>query len=116
MDEKKKIRVLMVCAIGMSSSLIEQKTSKVAEENNVPFEIKAIDIPEVGRWNFKEHPVDIVLIAPQARFKKRGIEKVTSPLGIIVENIDSVAYGMIDGEMIFKQIIDAIEGKQQEDE
>ena len=62
----------MVCAIGMSSSLIEQKTTKVAEEAGVPFEIQAIDVPEVGRWNFEENPVDIVLIAPQARFKKRS--------------------------------------------
>lgn len=110
MAEKKKISVLMVCAIGMSSSLIEQKTSKVAEEAGVPFEIHAVDVPEIGRWNFEEKPVDIVLIAPQARFKKRSVEQAASPFGIIVENIDSVAYGMIDGEMIFKQIMDAIEG------
>ena len=109
MAEKKKISVLMVCAIGMSSSLIEQKTSKVAEEAGVPFEIRAVDVPEIGRWNFEEKPVDIVLIAPQARFKKRSVEQAASPFGIIVENIDSVAYGMIDGEMIFKQIMDAIE-------
>ena len=109
MAEKKKVRVLMVCAIGMSSSLIEQKTLKVAEEAGVPFEIKAIDVPEVGRWNFAENPVDIVLIAPQARFKKRAISKSADPHGIIVENIDSVAYGMLDGEMIFKQIMDSIE-------
>jgi len=111
MAEKKKVRVLMVCAIGMSSSLIEQKTSKVAEDAGVPFEIQAVDVPEIGRWNFEENPVDIVLIAPQARFKYRSVEKVASPLGIVVENIDSVAYGMIDGEKIFEQIMNAIEGK-----
>jgi len=110
MAEKKKVRVLMVCAIGMSSSLIEQKTAKVAEEAGVPFEIQAVDVPEIGRWNFEEKPVDIVLIAPQARFKKRSIDQVAGPLGILVENIDSVAYGMIDGEKIFEQIMAAIEG------
>ena len=110
MAEKKKVRVLMVCAIGMSSSLIEQKTSKVAEEAGVPFEIQAVDVPEIGRWDFNENPVDIVLIAPQARFKKRSIDQVAGPLGILVENIDSVAYGMIDGEKIFEQIMAAIKG------
>jgi len=109
MAEKKKIRVLMVCAIGMSSSLIEQKTTKVAQEAGVPFEIQAVDVPEVGRWNFEEDPVDIVLIAPQARFKKRSVDQAANPHGIIVENIDSVAYGMIDGEKIFEQIMNAIE-------
>ena len=113
MAEKKKVRVLMVCAIGMSSSLIEQKTSKVAEEAGVPFEIQAIDVPEVGRWNFEEDPVDIVLIAPQARFKKRSVEQAAGQYGIVVENIDSVAYGMIDGEKIFQQIMDALEDKNE---
>jgi PTS system cellobiose-specific IIB component len=110
MAEKKKVRVLMVCAIGMSSSLIEQKTSKVAEDNGVPFEIQAVDVPEVSRWSFEEHPVDVVLIAPQARFKKRSVEEKANPFGIIVENIDSVAYGMMDGEKIFAQIMNAIKG------
>ena len=114
MAEKKKVRVLMVCAIGMSSSLIEQKTSKVAEDAGVPFEIQAIDVPEVGRWNFEENPVDIVLIAPQARFKKRSVEASASQYGIVVENIDSVAYGMIDGEKIFEQIMDALDEKKEE--
>ena len=111
MAEKKKVRVLMVCAIGMSSSLIEQKTRNVAEEAGVPFEIQAIDVPEVSRWNFEENPVDVVLIAPQARFKKRHLDEVAKPYGIAVENVDSVAYGMIDGEMIFKQIMDAVDNK-----
>ncbi len=113
MAEKKKVRVLMVCAIGMSSSLIEQKTSKVAEDAGVPFEIKAVDVPEIGRWNFEEDPVDIVLIAPQARFKKRSVDQAANPHGIIVENIDSVAYGMIDGEKIFEQIMNALKADKE---
>ena len=108
MTEKKKVRVLMVCAIGMSSSLIETKTSKVAEDAGVPFEIQAIDVPEVGRWSFEENPVDVVLIAPQARFKIRSVKQAAEPHGIIVENIDTIAYGMIDGEKIFEQIMAAI--------
>ena len=111
MAKKKKVRVLMVCAIGMSSSLIETKTSKVAEEAGVPFEIQAITVPEVGRWSFEENPVDIVLIAPQARFKIRSVKQAADPHGIVVENIDTVAYGMLDGEKIFEQIMTALEGK-----
>ena len=111
MAKKKKVRVLMVCAIGMSSSLIETKTSKVAEEAGVPFEIQAITVPEVGRWSFEENPVDIVLIAPQARFKIRSVKQAADPHGIVVENIDTVAYGMMDGEKIFEQIMTALEGK-----
>jgi PTS system cellobiose-specific IIB component len=108
MSEEKKIRVLMVCAMGMSSSLIEVKTAKAAEEAGVPFELKAIETAEMGRWDFKENPMDIVLVAPQVRFKKKSIEQAAGPYGTIVLNIDTIAYGMIDGDAIFKQVMEAI--------
>jgi PTS system cellobiose-specific IIB component len=111
MAEKKKYKVLMVCAIGMSSSLIEIKVAEVAASKGVDMELKAVDIPVIGRWNFEEEPVDMVLIAPQARFKIRSVAKNAEPFGIIVDNIDTVAYGMVDGEKIYKQIMDALEAK-----
>lgn len=108
MAEEKKIRVLMVCAMGMSSSLIEVKTAKAAEAAGVPFELKAIETAEMGRWDFSENPMDIVLVAPQVRFKKKSIEQAAGPYGTIVLNIDTIAYGMIDGDAIFNQIMEAI--------
>mgnify|MGYP003987159025 CR=1 FL=1 len=108
MTEEKKIFVLMVCAMGMSSSLIEQKTAKVAEEKGVPFELKALETPEIARWDFKENYVDVVLVAPQVRFKKKSLEQAAGPYGSIVINIDPVAYGMVDGEKIFDQVMEAI--------
>jgi PTS system cellobiose-specific IIB component len=109
MAEGKKIQVLMVCAMGMSSSLIEQKVAEVAASKGVNMELKAVDIPAVGRLNFEKDPVDMVLIAPQARFKIRSVTKAAEPFGVVVVNMDPVAYGMIDGEKIFKQIMDALQ-------
>lgn len=108
MAEEKPIKVLMVCAMGMSSSLIEAKTAKAAEAAGVPFELKAIEAAEMGRWDFSENPMDIVLVAPQVRFKKKSIEQASGPYGTIVLNIDTIAYGMIDGEAIFNQVMEAI--------
>ena len=70
--------------------------------------MKAVDTAEIGRWNFADNPMDVVLVAPQVRFKKRSLEEAAGPYGSIVLNIDSVAYGMVDGELIFNQIMDAI--------
>ena len=108
MAEEKKIRVLMVCAMGMSSSLIEAKTAQAAKAAGVPFELKAIETAEMGRWSFAENPMDVVLVAPKVRFKKKSIEEAAGPYGTIVLNIDSIAYGMIDGELIFNQVMEAI--------
>ena len=73
-----------------------------AQKAGVAFELKAIETAEMGRWSFEENPMDIVLVAPQVRFKKKAIEQAAGPYGTIVLNIDTIAYGMIDGEAIFQ--------------
>ena len=94
--------------MGMSSSMIEHKTGVAAANAGVPFELKAIEMAEISRWNFGENPMDVILIAPQIRFKKKSIEQSANPHGSIVLDIDSIAYGMVDGEKIFEQVMEAI--------
>jgi PTS system cellobiose-specific IIB component len=55
--------------------------------------------------------MDVILVAPQVRFKKRGIIKQAEPYGVIVRDIDTIAYGMVDGEKIFEQVLEALENK-----
>ena len=50
MNQEKPIKVLMVCAMGMSSSLLESKTIEAARSAGVPFEMKSINTPEMARW------------------------------------------------------------------
>lgn len=109
MEEEKKIKVLLVCAIGMSSSLLVSKVTEEAEAAGVKMDMLAIETPEVGRWDFENNVMDVVLIAPQVRYKRKSIAKASEPYGTIVEIIDSVSYGMVDGEKIFQQIMTALE-------
>ena len=111
MSEKKTIKVLMVCAMGMSSSLLEAKTREAAEAAGVPFELHAINTPEMARWDFQAHYVDVVLVAPQVRYKRKSIAQAAEPFNIIVQDIDPVTFGMVDGEKLFKQVITAIEAR-----
>lgn len=106
--EQRVIKVLMVCAAGMSSSLLEIKIRQAAANAGILFELKAVSAQEIGRWTPRETWYDIVLIAPQVRYKRRSIAEMAEPHGIIVQDIDTVAYGMVDGEKIFRQIIAAI--------
>ena len=112
MTEKKPIKVLMVCAMGMSSSLLENKTREAAVAAGVPFELKAITTPEIARWDFQMNYVDVVLVAPQVRYKRRSIAEAAAPYNIIVQDIDPIIFGMVDGENLFKQIMAAIEARQ----
>ena len=111
MSEKKTIKVLMVCAMGMSSSLLEAKTREAAQAAGIPFELQAITTPEIARWDFQAHYVDVVLVAPQVRYKRKSIAQAAEPFNIIVQDIDPITFGMVDGDKLFHQILDAVEAR-----
>ena len=111
MTETKSIKVLMGCAMGMSSSLLESKIKEAADKAGVPFDMRSINTPEMARWNFEDHFVDVVLVAPQVRFKRKSIAKAAEPHGIIVQDIDPVSFGMGEGEKIFRQILTAVQAR-----
>ena len=107
----KKIKVVLVCASGMSSSLLEEKIHRAAETAGRDMELKAVDATTMSMWDFEKDTMDVILVAPQVRFKKRGIIQQSEPFGVIVQDIDTIAYGMVDGEKIFNQVIEALEEK-----
>jgi PTS system cellobiose-specific IIB component len=113
MSESKPIKVLIVCAIGMSSSLLEEKTTEAAKASGVDLEMMSCTTPEVGRWDFKENYVDVLLIAPQVRFKRKSLTQQAGQYGTVVDVIESVTYGMVDGEKLFQQVMAMYESRDQ---
>jgi cellobiose PTS system EIIB component len=111
MTDQKPIKALMVCAMGMSSSLLENKTKEAAQAAGIPFELHAITTPEIARWDFGTDYVDIVLVAPQVRYKRKSIAAAGAPYGVIVIDIDPVVFGMVEGEKLFQQVMTAIKAR-----
>jgi PTS system cellobiose-specific IIB component len=111
--DRKPIKALMVCAMGMSSSLLENNTKEAAARAGIPFELKAVAVQEIARWDPNMHPYDIILIAPQVFYKRKAVEETARPYGIIVQNIDPTVFGMVDGEALFKQIMDAVNARDE---
>ncbi len=111
MAEQKPIKVLIVCAMGMSSSLLESKTIEAGKNAGVEVLMHAITTPDVGVWDWQANWVDIVLVAPQVRYKRKSIAQAANPLGIIVQDIDVVTFGMVDGEKLFAQVRSAIQAR-----
>ena len=109
-----KIKVVMVCALGMSSSLLEEATIKAAEEAKVPFQMVSISAQQMAIWDFEANPTDVILVAPQVRFKRRSIKEAAEPRGVIVLDIEAVTYGMVDGEKLFQTILAAYREKHGE--
>ena len=108
---EKQIKVVLVCAAGMSSSLLEEKIRQAATTSGRQMELKAVDATTMSLWDYEKDTMDVILVAPQVRFKKRGIIKQAEPYGVIVTDIDTIAYGMVDGEKIFDQVLEALENK-----
>ncbi len=110
---QKMIKVLMVCAMGMSSSLLEAKTKEAAAKAGVPFELTAVSVQEITRWDPKATWYDVILVAPQVFYKRAAIKAVAEQHGIIVEPIEPTIFGMVDGDAVFKQVMDAVKARDE---
>jgi len=108
MMNSKAIKVLLICAAGMSSSLLVAAIMEAAEAAGVELEVNSYFANIVPYWVFEKRFVDVILIAPQVRFMRKSVAKKVEPLGILVQVIDPQAYGMVDGGKIFRQLNEAL--------
>jgi cellobiose PTS system EIIB component len=77
----KKMKVLLVCAGGMSTSILMQKMSKYWQENGMELDIKAVGLSEYQ--DVFQH-YDIVMVGPQVSYRmKEIIENTALPTAAI---------------------------------
>ena len=90
-------KILLLCAAGMSTSLMVKKMTEAAEKKGIEVEIKAI-----GLEKFQENldTYDVFLLGPQVKYKKAELEKIAAPVGKKVEVINTVDYGMMRGDKV----------------
>jgi PTS system cellobiose-specific IIB component len=98
------LRALMVCAAGMSSSLVEAHIREAAESIGLALELHSMSTFELDHTEIAPGSLDAVLVAPQVRFLRRGIERRCAPLGISVVSIDPMDFGMADGRAILDKL------------
>ena len=90
-------KILLLCAAGMSTSLMVKKMTEAAEKKGIEVEIKAI-----GLEKFQENldTYDVFLLGPQVKYKKAELEKIADTVGKKVEVINTVDYGMMRGDKV----------------
>ncbi|MDQ0363268.1 PTS sugar transporter subunit IIB [Breznakia pachnodae] len=91
-------KIVLICAAGMSTSLLVEKMKVAAEKQGYEADIAAYAVAEANEVT--KH-ADIVLLGPQIRFQLAKIKEMAS---CPVEAIDMTAYGMIDGESIINHV------------
>ena len=91
---------MLVCAAGMSTSLLVTKMEKAAAAMGDEVEIFALPISEGEK---RVGDVDCILLGPQVRFNLGKIKEEAAKVnpGLPVDVIDMKDYGMMNGEKVY---------------
>lgn len=92
-------KILLLCAAGMSTSLLVTKMRKSALDMGVDVEIEACS---VETFQEKLEKYDVFLLGPQVRFKKDELNKLASAVNKKVEVINMVDYGTMNGKKVLE--------------
>ncbi|MCD7893177.1 MAG: PTS sugar transporter subunit IIB [Erysipelotrichaceae bacterium] len=99
------MKILLVCNLGMSTSMLVQRMEVAAKEQNIDAQIMAVPFTEaeehVAEW-------DVILLGPQVRHQLKAMEKKAAgktPVAVI----DMRDYGMMNGEKVLQSAIKIIE-------
>ena len=93
-------KIMLVCAAGMSTSLLVTKMEAAAKDLGDEVEIFALPISDGVN---KVTEVDCILLGPQVRFQKPTVEKAMDAAGVSkpVAVIDMKDYGMMNGAKVY---------------
>jgi PTS system cellobiose-specific IIB component len=108
MPENRPIRALLVCAGGLSTSLLKSRILDAAESAGIQLELTVDYLDDLGQHDFESDPYDIILLAPQVGFMRRHLAGKFERFGIPVERLDPMSFGMMDGEQLLRQIQQAL--------
>lgn len=100
-------KILLVCAAGMSTSMIVKRMQQAAKEQGIEVAIEALNNFE-AMAKIEKAGIDVVLLSPQVRHLKADYEKKLAGTGIYLAIIDMQKYGMMDGAGVLKLALDHI--------
>lgn len=101
--------ILLVCAAGMSTSMLVRKMEQAAKETNIEINIRATGGGDIKKYI---HDADILLLGPQVAYKKENyVKEYGGPEGIPVEVIDMVDYGSMNGKKVLAKALDLMAKK-----
>ncbi|MEH7334644.1 PTS sugar transporter subunit IIB [Neobacillus drentensis] len=102
------MKILLCCSAGMSTSLLVSKMEACAKSKGIECTIWAVGSTEINEHINK---ADVLLLGPQVRYMLSQLKKTGDMLGIPVESINPMHYGLCNGEEVLKQAIQLIKGE-----
>lgn len=98
------MNILLVCAAGMSTSLLVNNMKKAADEKGIEVTINAFPVSQVDRYGPTS---DVILLGPQVRYELNNVKKKYP--NIPVDMINMQDYGRMDGAKVLHTALSLIE-------
>ena len=86
---------LLVCAAGMSTSLLVNRMKEAAETLEIEFQIEAHPVGQIEKYG---EAADVILLGPQVRYELKNVKKMF--LDKPVEIINMQDYGTMNGAKV----------------
>lgn len=92
------MKIMLVCAGGMSTGILMKKMEKWAVSKDIDLEVKAYG---VGTYEEKYQDYDCILVGPQISYK---LDEIKGKVNIPVDQIASFDYAVGNVDNIMKQV------------
>lgn len=97
------MKIILVCAGGMSTSILAKNMQEYSNKLDLEYEISAISISK-AKLDAKD--ADIVLCAPQVKFQVNTLKEQLPNVQIAV--IDMIDYGMMNGQAVLDKTMELL--------
>lgn len=101
------IKIRVFCQNGATTNMLVAKMKKYAEVKGYASDIQAFPYATIGE---NASDADVILLAPQVRFKAEGLEKEYPDKKVMV--VETTDYGMMAGDKVLEKIITQLERKE----
>jgi PTS system cellobiose-specific IIB component len=101
------MKILLVCFAGMSTSIMMKKMKESAAKKKIDLDINAVPL---SKFQDNLDGVNAILLGPQVRYAVKDVEKTTEGK-IPVMVINSVDYGMMNGDKVLDETIKMVKDK-----
>ena len=99
------MNILLVCAAGMSTSLLVNRMNEAAKKEGIDVHIEAHPVSSVASFG---DVADVILLGPQVRFELKNVVKMYPDKPVEVINMQD--YGMMNGNKVLDTALKLIEG------
>ncbi|AQS03326.1 PTS sugar transporter subunit IIB [Clostridium beijerinckii] len=94
--------ITLVCAAGMSTSILMARMQESAKKQEIEAKIVAMSESKFEEY---EEPTEVLLLGPQIEYMADEMKEQYEPKGIKVAVIDMMDYGTLNGEKVLKDAL-----------